>query len=341
MTIRSQRNSAGSRPGQRGMSLVELMIGITLSSLLIGGVIQIFASTKQTYNLTDAMGRLQENARYAFDRMNEDLGAAGYMGCTDSASTLADGNLAMVNALNNPGSDIAIDFANPISGDENLGGTGNDRLSIRRAITGSAVPLAAPMTNQFAPLELDSTHPNYASLEQYQIMSVSDCHTASVFMITNDPTSSGGVIRHDPGVVSPAGSINEGVSNLTTAIGATDYNDLKTTYGSDTSSAARTFRVATNTYAIQPGTDTGSNGLFVNGEELVEYVDSMQVLYGIDNDGTDGVEQYVDADNIPASPGVDVVHSVQVTLTLRAGTLQVNGAPVTKSFTHTFRLRNR
>ena len=53
---------------QRGFSMVELMIAITISLLLLAGVIQIFSASRQTYTLQDGMSRLQENARYALER---------------------------------------------------------------------------------------------------------------------------------------------------------------------------------------------------------------------------------------------------------------------------------
>ncbi len=70
---------------QRGFSMVELMIAITISLLLLAGVIQIFSASRQTYTLQDGMSRLQENARYALQRISQDIARSGYMGCVDSA----------------------------------------------------------------------------------------------------------------------------------------------------------------------------------------------------------------------------------------------------------------
>jgi len=59
--------------GQRGVTLVELMIASLLSLLLIAGVIQIFLGTRQTYRFLDAMSRLQENGRFAMSVMSADI----------------------------------------------------------------------------------------------------------------------------------------------------------------------------------------------------------------------------------------------------------------------------
>jgi len=40
-------------PRERGFSIVELMVAITISVILMTGVIQIFASNKATYEVTD------------------------------------------------------------------------------------------------------------------------------------------------------------------------------------------------------------------------------------------------------------------------------------------------
>jgi len=63
---------------QRGLSLVELMVAITISLVLMAGVGQIFISTKTSYNLQNGLGRLQENARYALDILALNVGKAGY-----------------------------------------------------------------------------------------------------------------------------------------------------------------------------------------------------------------------------------------------------------------------
>jgi len=49
----------------RGFSLIELMVAITLGLVLLAGVAQVFVNSKQGYRVQESVGRLQENARYA------------------------------------------------------------------------------------------------------------------------------------------------------------------------------------------------------------------------------------------------------------------------------------
>ncbi|MCG6866335.1 MAG: PilW family protein [Thiogranum sp.] len=327
---------------EAGFSLVELMVAMTISLFLLAGVVQIFLGSKQSYRVNDGVSRLQENARFAFDRIAQDLDASGYMGCNDSADVDRNNDLLLTNALTNAVA-TGYNFANPLDGTDNTGPNGSDTLNIRRAVTSSAVPLAASMPEASSPITLDNTQPNYASLEQWQVMAISDCSRTSIFMITNDPTTSGGVIQHDPGVVAPAGAINEGQSNLATDLGGVSVNDLKNTYGSLSASQATAIRVATNSYSIQPSDSGTGFSLALNGTELVEGVQDLQVLYGIDADGTPGVERYVSANDAAlAAAGMNQVAAVTLTLTLNAVSgVQIDGTPLTKTVSQTFRLRNR
>jgi type IV pilus assembly protein PilW len=264
------------------------------------------------------------------------------MGCNDSADVDRNNDLLLTNALTNAVA-TGYNFANPLDGTENTGPNGSDTLNIRRGVTSSAVPLAASMLEATSPITLDNTHPNYASLEQWQVMAISDCSRTSIFMITNDPTTSGGVIQHDPGVVAPVGAINEGQSNLATNLGGVNVNDLKNTFGSLSASQATAIRVATNSYSIQPSDSGTGFSLALNGSELVEGVQDLQVLYGIDADGTPGVERYVSANDAAlAAAGMNQVAAVTLTLTLNAVSgVQIDGTPLTKTVSQTFRLRNR
>ena len=336
------------RPGsqqlfrQAGLSLVELMVAMTISLFLLAGVVQIFLGSKQSYRVNDGLSRLQENARYAFDRIAQDLNAGGYMGCNDSAGVDGNGDLLLTNALTNAAA-TDLNFANPLDGTDNTGLNGSDTINIRRAVTASAVPLAAPMASTTSPILLNTTSPNYASLQQWQLMGISDCNSTAVFLITNDPATSAGVIQHAPAVIAPASSPNPGQSNATTTINSVDYNDLKSRYGALTASEATAFRVATNSYSIMASQFGTGFSLALNGTELVEGVEDLQVLYGLDADGTPGVERYVPANDAAlAAAGMNQVAAVRLTLTLNTVSgVQVDGQPLTKQITQTFRLRNR
>jgi type IV pilus assembly protein PilW len=73
---------------QRGIGLVEIMVALTLGLVLMGGVLQVFISNKQTYRMQEAHARLQENGRFAMEKLSRDIREAGYWGCASRSVSL-------------------------------------------------------------------------------------------------------------------------------------------------------------------------------------------------------------------------------------------------------------
>ena len=71
---------------QLGLSLVELMISITLGLVLMTGVIQMFLSSKSTFNNQQSLSRIQETGRLAIDFIARDVRMAAYYGCAKNSS---------------------------------------------------------------------------------------------------------------------------------------------------------------------------------------------------------------------------------------------------------------
>jgi Tfp pilus assembly protein PilW len=70
----------GARVAQAGVSLVELMVALVLGLFLIFGAVTIYSKSRTTYRTTEAVARLQETARYAFDAIEPDVRMASYWG---------------------------------------------------------------------------------------------------------------------------------------------------------------------------------------------------------------------------------------------------------------------
>lgn len=90
---------------QQGLSLVELMVAILISSLILIGLVQVFSGSRQTYSVNEGMSRLQENGRFAVDFLERDIRMAGNVGCRnmleESATTGTAGTVVATNYLNN------------------------------------------------------------------------------------------------------------------------------------------------------------------------------------------------------------------------------------------------
>ena len=323
-------NSKYFAKSQKGLTLVEIMIAITLSLVLLAGIIQIFMSGKKSYNIQQALSRVQENARLVTDIVLRDITAAGYMGCLGTTNEV-------VNTLNDQTANF--NYAVAIEGTEG-GADDPDSLTIRRVIEGMSIPVVQPMASPTGSIQIDNTNLNYASLNQWDVVTVSDCAGAAVFMITNDPASSAGEIQRDTGAGNAAASgVNQRQYNTTA--------DLQRIFGSPSATTAKLYRVATTSYQVLPSESGKTTSLFLSGDELVEGVEDLQIEYGIASSPASPatpsiVEQYVDADNV--TDWNDVM-SVRLTFVVNSGDLVINPGDgdgrLRKTFTTTIRLRNR
>lgn len=102
----------------QGFSLIEVMVSITLSLILLAGVLQIFLNTKNMYNLGSGFSQLQENGRFTSAYLARTIRFAGYR------STPTAGNFTAMDS-------IYPATAPYISGTNNTGQNGSDTLTIR------------------------------------------------------------------------------------------------------------------------------------------------------------------------------------------------------------------
>ena len=75
------------KPYQSGLSLIEIMIALLIGAFLLGGVIQIFIGSKQTYRMQQNLSRLQENGRFAMSFLAKDIRMSGYWSCIIPSNT--------------------------------------------------------------------------------------------------------------------------------------------------------------------------------------------------------------------------------------------------------------
>lgn len=67
----------------RGLSLIELMIAMLIGTILMLGLIQVFAASRASYKLSEGLARVQENGRFAVDFLQRDIRMAGHFGCVN------------------------------------------------------------------------------------------------------------------------------------------------------------------------------------------------------------------------------------------------------------------
>ena len=67
----------------RGFSLVELLIALSLSLIVVLGVVQIFIAAKNTYLSQNAAANMQEDARFVLSKMIQEVRMVGMFGCLE------------------------------------------------------------------------------------------------------------------------------------------------------------------------------------------------------------------------------------------------------------------
>lgn len=79
---------------QRGFTIIELMLASLLGLVLMGGVLQIFSSSRSAYALQENLAVMQENGRFTLDFIQRDLRMTNFRGCANINRTNLDNRLS-------------------------------------------------------------------------------------------------------------------------------------------------------------------------------------------------------------------------------------------------------
>lgn len=296
-----------------GFSLIELMVAITIALIVSAAVTAIFVSSKKAYETQDKLARVQENGRFAMHYLMQDIRTAKHMGCLKNvvgvvrnnlSTTANDFNFGSVTGTNAFGVDPRIQptdpLALPIEGIDNYatGSTwspsgsnalptsppptpASDMLTVRRAVTVARV--TAAMASENTAVTVDSVN----LLQQNQIVLIANCNAGDVFQISALNTTTN-TLQH--GMV---GDANFTPGNWTT--------EFAKAYGN--ADGAEILQLVTRTYYVAPGASGLVPSLWrqENGTppvELVEGIESLQILYGVRNGPSKQPVQYLPAGGV-------------------------------------------
>ncbi len=292
---------------QSGLTLIEIMVALTLSLLLLAGMIQVFQSNKQSYRVQDALSRVQENGRFAIDFISRDLRMAGFQGCV-SMEDLPITVIARPPAPNfSPGNVIVAFDAKPANWVPALPATipaviGTDVITVQGA-TGTGFTLAGTADVINANISIAPT----SAFTQGDLAFVSDCQTGDIFRVTNNPTGTG------PTTVLTYGN----ASNFA--------NRLSKEYAQE----AEVMMYRSNTYFVR---NTGRQTLLgqpiqalsvidanLNQSDLLDGIEDMEIDYGEDLNNDGNADWYVDADQLGGGSGnTGNVVAVRINLLVRS-----------------------
>ena len=300
--------SKSTKANMKGLTLVELLISVTLSVLLLTGVVSIFMANQEAFDVGEKIARVQEGVRFASTRITNDVSTAGFMGCLDSSIT----NFAGVSTAPPADANGLGDFSQMVVGGEAVGPNGSDRLTVHYAQVDTGVPynpdtagggMNASSTN--GNTANISSNPAFALYQVNDIVTISDCKCLLIGTITavtgNSFDHSGFGAENDtctlgaPGAVVPIAYLMDGV-----------------------------------TYQLDPVAPVADgDGLFVSNlvstrlggpqQTILSGVEDFQVEYGIDANDDELAEAYLDWGQVVAGGNQGNVLSVRVTITMNSG----------------------
>lgn len=280
---------------QAGLSLIELMIAMVIGLVLMLGVVQIFIASRAASQLSEGSARTQENARFALDFLQRDLRMAGHFGCVNDQAHAVKAIDAIGYHLDGvtSGSGEPLDFSVPIQGYEATGTAPTNTLTL--GSTWSAVAAAPKSITGLKPAPLpgsDILVLRYLDADGVPVTGIAAAPAESTLTI-----STAGGKRLNAGVDGGAsvfaiadctradvfvGSISGGtLTALKTDLSNYSANNAMTmVYRAD----AVVYYVASNTAnepALFRARAKGDN-TYGAAEELVEGIESLQFLYGLD-----------------------------------------------------------
>jgi len=348
---------------QAGVTLLELMVAMAVSSIIMLGISNIYLSTKKSYVIHDEFARIQENGRYTMGTLSTNIRNAGFFGCaggqslgtvinglnndedsawnfqtglmgyeavgtdTDNPITVitpesnaggAVGNWVTAAGLTSDGTAISV---NPDAAIANVAVIGSDSLIIRTADgTGARVAKNNSSSQVFIDDLTGDVNGCFSGICSGDILLISDCTKSRIFKAENVTDVGGGVCPAGPcfNLVHNAGPLPGDNSAPST------WNSGET-FGTD----AEIMKVVTKAYfiGVNPANGITEPSLYLRENDgvpvpLVEGIENMQVLYGVDTTDDGIPNQYFSANDVPDVDGdsdtvFEGVVSVKISLLAR------------------------
>lgn len=134
---------------QRGLSLIELMIAILISTLLLLGVLELFINTNNADRSNTALNRTQESGRILLNIIGTDVLRAGYQGCSAASNSAKVGNYNFpADALSAANNSLTLRYATPANTGISFNASrscDNDALYLYTATYSNCPTTTAPM----------------------------------------------------------------------------------------------------------------------------------------------------------------------------------------------------
>jgi len=312
--------------GTAGFTLVELLIAMTIGLTLSAGVIQIYVTNSQAARFQEARIRIQETGRFALNLLASEIRMAGYFGCLSDIEAGAVNNILLQSPPSfQPMKGIQGWDAKHIGGTSELvsssgeywASTEGNVLDATLAMTGTDIfriwstsPGGAMINSISAGATLTAVNSTIADFSDGDIVVLNDCQNMDLLQACTVGNSSAGVSVNSElrSACNPGNDVGKPMlsqinGELLKLQGIVFYIGKRSNAAGNSPAL---FRRQLNSNAVA-GTP----------EEMLEGIENMQILYGV-NLGTDlhnTVYAYLPADQVPAW---NAVRSLRVSLLVQS-----------------------
>jgi type IV pilus assembly protein PilW len=284
---------------QSGFSVVELMVSMTISLLLLAGVLSVMYTSRITYDENARVSRLQEYARASVELILRDLRSAGNQGCARPIRPER-----FRNALTTPAA-LRYNFGRPVEGFEGSDGawapaidaaivspsTNSDVLVVRSLVT-TLPPFRTSAAFAGGTGAIPIEKPVGTGFPRGTPLVISDCEYANVFANSATVASTGttaNVARATTAITAPGAEVE---MPRNSAVNFPTYR-----------AGSLVTAVETIVYYIRPSATGRGPALWrIVGnnapQELVEGVERLEIQYGEDTNDDLLVDVYRDADEV-------------------------------------------
>ncbi len=293
---------------QSGISMVEILVSLVISVFLLGGIVQVYLGNKTTFKFANAISEVQENGRFSLDTISQDIRQLDDWGCIGFDPDRIETHLSAVTVVGYDADLHDFEDNDAIEGTNDTGLNNSDTITIRGSRPGQVNIVGPFATAGQGFIETTTT----TTITNNDILLIMRCGE-------NNINTDADIIRVTGVGVGTNSPNNRRISH---------NGNMALPYRND----ASVRELQTVTYSIQLSPN-GQPALyradFALDQELIEGVEEMQILYGVDTDSDDVPNRY---DTSVVVPDFDNVVSVRVMLLVRSFEDFVTEAPQVFTF---------
>lgn len=325
---------------EQGLSLIELLIALVLGATLATGVTQMYVGTTTTERSQEARLRMQEGGRFAINFLSQEIRMAGYLGCLGSIEGTQVNNIldappahfqpewgiqgweaggTAPGVANNSANNVAVTATN--SGEWTTGDA-NIVMPVFNAVPNSDIvrvwggtgPAGIITTiTQGTPPTINAE--SSVGIAPNDFVLLSDCEQAdfaqACAVAADAPPATTSLITFSTGC-NPGNVGTPTITSVTTVLNPAEVIRLQGTVFY----VGKRGDVATNPPSLYRA-QLNATGNLAAAEELIEGVESMQILYGVnlDQDIRSTADAYLTADAV--TDWQDVI-SVRISLLMQS-----------------------